>query len=52
MKFLVDECLSPELTVLARDRGYPESSHVVWIDKAGGLGIWVLFLFKSLSRYC
>jgi hypothetical protein len=35
MKFLIDECLSPELTVLARDRGYPESSHVVWIGKAG-----------------
>jgi hypothetical protein len=35
MKFLIDECLSPELSVLARDRGYPESSHIVWIGKAG-----------------
>jgi predicted nuclease of predicted toxin-antitoxin system len=30
MKFLVDECLSPELVKLAHDRGYGESSHVVW----------------------
>jgi hypothetical protein len=35
MKFLVDECLSLELTELARTRGYPESSHVVWIGKQG-----------------
>jgi hypothetical protein len=30
MKFLVDECLSPELVKLAHERGYGESSHVVW----------------------
>jgi hypothetical protein len=30
MKFLVDECLSPELVKLAHDRGHGESSHVVW----------------------
>jgi len=35
MKFLVDECLSPELTKLARARGYAESTHVVWIGRAG-----------------
>jgi hypothetical protein len=35
MKFLIDECLSPELTNLARDRGYGESSHVVWLKKSG-----------------
>ena len=29
MKFLVDECLSPELVKLAYDRGHGESSHVV-----------------------
>ena len=29
MKFLVDECLSPELTKLAHARGFGESSHVV-----------------------
>jgi hypothetical protein len=33
MKLLVDECLSPKLTELARQRGYVESSHVVWIGK-------------------
>ena len=35
MKFLVDECLSPELTKLARARGFGESSHVVWLGRAG-----------------
>lgn len=33
IKALVDENLSPELAALARDRGHPESSHVVWIGK-------------------
>jgi hypothetical protein len=35
MKFLVDECLSPELTKLAHDRGHGESSHVVWLGRNG-----------------
>ena len=35
MKFLVDECLSPELTKLAHAKGYGESSHVVWLGHAG-----------------
>jgi predicted nuclease of predicted toxin-antitoxin system len=35
MKFLVDECLSPELTKLAHAKGHGESSHVVWLDRAG-----------------
>lgn len=35
MKFLVDECLSPELVPLAHARGHGESSHVLWIGKAG-----------------
>lgn len=35
MKFLVDECLSPELTKLAHARGNGESSHVVWLGRAG-----------------
>jgi hypothetical protein len=34
-KFLIDECLSPDLTVLARDCGFGESSHVAWLAKAG-----------------
>lgn len=41
MKFLVDECLSPELTKLAHDRGHGESSHVVWLGK-GGAKDWEL----------
>jgi hypothetical protein len=35
MKFLIDECLSPELAKLAHARGHGESSHVVWIGRAG-----------------
>lgn len=34
MKFLIDECLSPELAMDARNRGFPESTHVTWL----GLG--------------
>jgi len=35
MKLLVDECLSEELTKLARRRGHTEASHVAWIGKRG-----------------
>ena len=31
MKFLIDECLSPSLAVIARNRGYPLSTHVTWL---------------------
>lgn len=31
MKFLIDECLSPELVRLARARGHLESTHVTWL---------------------
>ena len=31
MKFLIDECLSPELVRIARERGYGESTHVTWL---------------------
>lgn len=34
-KFLIDECLSPDLAMLARERGFAESSHVTWLGKAG-----------------
>jgi hypothetical protein len=41
MKFLVDECLSPELVKLAREYGHGESSHVVWMG-LGGRKDWEL----------
>ena len=41
MKFLIDECLSPELARMALMRGYGETSHVVWM-KLGGLKDWEL----------
>ncbi len=31
MKFLIDECLSPTLAMIARTRGFPESTHVTWL---------------------
>jgi predicted nuclease of predicted toxin-antitoxin system len=31
VKFLIDECLSPELAAIARERGFPESTHVTWL---------------------
>lgn len=31
MKFLIDECLSPHLVAMARNLGFPESTHVNWI---------------------
>lgn len=34
-KLLIDECLSAELALVARERGHHEASHVVWIGKSG-----------------
>ena len=31
VKFLIDECLSPELVRLAHERGYGDSTHVTWL---------------------
>ena len=36
MKFPIDECLSPRLATIAREYGYPQSTHVTWL----GLGAW------------
>src|SRR5258707_13486038 len=35
VKFLIDECLSLDLVAVACDRGFVESSHVVWMGKSG-----------------
>lgn len=35
MKFLIDECLSPELAKIAIDKDYGETSHIVWLGLAG-----------------
>jgi hypothetical protein len=34
-KFLIDECLSLDLVEVAINAGFPASSHVVWVGKAG-----------------
>ena len=31
MRFLIDECLSPSLAAIARERGYSLSTHVTWL---------------------
>lgn len=36
MKLLIDECLSQALAKHARQRGYTEASHVIWL----GMGGW------------
>jgi hypothetical protein len=41
VKFLIDECLSPELAQMARERGHGESSHVIWMN-LGGIQDWDL----------
>jgi Domain of unknown function (DUF5615) len=34
-KLLIDECLSAELALMARERGHHEAFHVIWIGKSG-----------------
>ena len=41
MKFLIDECLSPELATDARKRGFLESVHVTWLG-LGAKADWVI----------
>ena len=40
MKFLIDECLSPQLANMAIEKGHGETSHVVGMKK--GLEDWEL----------
>jgi hypothetical protein len=35
VEFLIDECLSLDLVAVAQGHGFVESSHVVWMGKAG-----------------
>jgi predicted nuclease of predicted toxin-antitoxin system len=35
LKYLIDECLSPNLATLARDQGHPDSTHISWLGLAG-----------------
>jgi hypothetical protein len=41
MKFLIDECLSPELAKIAIDKDHGQTSHIVWLGLAGYKD-WVL----------
>ncbi len=45
MKLLIDECLSPDLVAVALAKGHGESSHVVWLGKAG----WKDWELRALS---
>lgn len=31
MKFLIDECLSPDLVAIAQRKGFYESTHITWL---------------------
>ncbi len=44
MKFLVDECLSQRLAIVAHERGFPDSTHVSWLG-LGPRDDWSLFRF-------
>jgi len=35
VKSLIDECLSLDLVAVVQGRGFVESSHLVWMGKAG-----------------
>ena len=41
MKFLIDECLSPELAKIAIEKDHGETSHIVWLG-LGGYKDWEL----------
>lgn len=41
MKFPIDESLSPTLAAVARERGFPESTHVTWLGLRSGQD-WML----------
>lgn len=35
MRLLIDECLSPELVGIAKESGYPDTTHVTWLGLQG-----------------
>ena len=47
MKFLIDECLSEDLAIMAQRAGHLDASHVRWL----GLGGYSYILQKSLSSH-
>jgi len=42
VKFLIDECLSPELVALARKRGHAGSTHVTWLGMRSRKDWWIV----------
>ncbi len=42
MKFLIDECLSPDLVAIARDRGFSLSTHVTWLGLRSKKRDWTI----------
>jgi predicted nuclease of predicted toxin-antitoxin system len=41
VKFLIDECLSPELVAIAREGGHWETTHVTWLGMRSRKDWWV-----------
>ena len=54
MRFLVDECLSPDLVAIARDRGFSLSTHVTWLGLSGAMADEqaVARLTRKFARLC
>ncbi len=50
MKCLIAECPSPTLSALARERGYPESTHVTWLGLRARQD-WALVRRAVADRY-
>src|SRR5215469_4158758 len=48
-KSLIDECLRPELALMARARGHFETLHVVWIGCAGRTGTQEKFFWSRIG---
>lgn len=49
MKFLIDECLSPELAKIAKREGYGETSHIVWMKCRSALNCKNAAVWLSLG---
>ena len=50
MKFLIDECLSPELVETARNRSYHGSTHVNWLGLTSEID-WILLARAVADDY-
>ena len=50
LKFLIDECLSPDSVAVAVGAGFSESSHVTWLGKSGWKD-WEFWSIKTVGYF-